>query len=57
MISEALNNKFVWILLALAGGFILFKIFTRKDQDALELEKEYNEILDSDKYRVKGQYE
>jgi len=57
MITELLSNKvFVFSVLFL-GGFLVFKLLTRKSKDVMELEIEYEEIINSDKYRVKGQYE
>ena len=48
------------ILISIYAVFILhilYKIFFKKNPYQEEYEKLYNEILNSDKYKVKGQYE
>ena len=35
-------------------GYVLFRILTRPDT---EFQRQYNEILNSSKYKVKGQFE
>ena len=37
--------------------YILYKIFFKKNPYQEEYEKLYNEILTSDKYKVKGQFD
>ncbi len=39
------------------GLYILYKLFFRKNPYQEEYEKLYNEIINSDKYKVKGQYD
>ncbi len=39
------------------GLYILYRIFFRKNPFQEEYEKLYNEILTSDKHKVKGQYD
>ena len=43
----------VYIVLA---ANILYRLFFRKDPMRVEYERLYNEIIKSDKYKVKGQY-
>ena len=51
-------NKTILIgIYALVGLYILYKLFFRKSPYQDEYEKLYNEILNSDKYKVKGQYD
>ena len=42
---------------AAIGLYIIYKLFWRKDPMKDEYEKLYNDILTSDKYKVKGQYD
>ena len=42
---------------ALIGLYIIYKLFWKKDAMRDEYEKLYNTILNSDKYKVKGQYD
>lgn len=37
--------------------YILYRIFLRRNPNQDDYEKKYNEILNSDKYKVKGQYD
>ena len=39
------------------GLYILYRLFFRKSPYQEEYEKMYNEVLTSDKYKVKGQYD
>ena len=41
----------------IAGLYILYMLFFRKNPYHDEYERLYNEILTSDKYKVKGQYD
>ena len=51
-------NKTILIgIYALVGLYMLYKIFFRKNPYQDEYEKLYNEILNSDKYKVKGQFD
>ena len=54
---ELLNNKLALIISALLGIFIIYKFLNRKSNDDVDLENEYNDILKSDKYKVKSQYD
>ena len=51
-------NKTVLIsIYALVGLYMLYRLLFRKSPYQDEYEKLYNEILNSDKYKVKGQYD
>lgn len=39
------------------GIYILYRLFFRKNPFQEQYEKMYNEVLTSDKYKVKGQYD
>lgn len=41
---------------AIAGLYMLYKLFFRKNYYREEYERLYNEILNSKKYKVKGQW-
>lgn len=56
MIMDIMTNKlfiagFVLVLIA-----ITYNLLNRKDNNLEQLEAEYEEVLNSDKYKVKGQY-
>ena len=53
---EIFQNRLVLFGLALIAAAVLYKIFNGKDRLMEEIETEYNELLNSDKYKVKGQY-
>jgi len=54
-ITKFLENKDVWIGVFVAiVAYFLLRSSNRRDKN---FEKEYNDILNSDKYRAKGQYE
>ena len=44
----------IYVIVAL---YILYKLFFRKNPYQDEYERLYNEILNSDKHKVKGQYD
>lgn len=51
-------NKTVLIgIYALVALYFLYKLFFRKNPYQEEYEKLYNDILTSDKHKVKGQYD
>ena len=52
-----INKTILISIYVLVGLYILYKHFFRKDPYQDEYEKLYNEILTSDKYKVKGQYD
>ena len=51
-------NKSVIIAIYIGvGTYILYKLLFRKTKFEEDYEKMYNDILTSDKYKVKGQYD
>ena len=52
-----MNNTLVFGVYAAIGLYILYKFFWKKDPIRDEYEKLYNDILTSDKHKVKGQYD
>lgn len=44
-------------LYVIAGAYIFYKLFMKKDKNTDDYQKLYNKILNSDEYKVKGQYE
>ena len=42
---------------ALIGAYIVYKLLFKKNKFDLEYERLYNKVLNSDEYKVKGQYE
>ena len=54
-VMEFLNA--VWIgFYALIALYLLYRLFLKKDPNKREYERLYNEILNSDKHKVKGQW-
>ena len=56
MINELISNKWVWFGIGLFALIIVQRLFFSKDKATEILEREYNEIINSEKYKVKGQY-
>jgi len=52
-----INNTILVSIYALVGLYILYKFLFRKSPYQEEYEKLYNKILNSDKHKVKGQYD
>ena len=51
-------NRTIMIGIYVAVGlYILYRMFSRKNPYQEEYEKLYNDILNSDKYKVKGEYD
>ena len=51
-------NKTILIGLGIVIGiYLLYKLFLTKNPVEQEYEKDYNKVLTSDEYKVKGQYE
>ena len=51
-------NKAVLIAIyALVGLYIIYKLFFKKNPYQDEYERMYNKILNSNKYKVKGQFD
>ena len=44
------------VLYVVFAAYILYRLFFRKDPMQAEYERLYNNILHSDKYKVKGQH-
>ena len=57
MKSMVVNRPLLISMYIIIGLYILYKLFFRKNPYQDEYEKLYNEILTSDKHRVKGQYD
>ena len=56
MFAELANNKLLLFGLAFVVAVAIYKIFNKKDRVMKEIEREYNEVVTSDKYKVKGQH-
>ncbi|MBI2148258.1 hypothetical protein HYU23_01120 [Candidatus Woesearchaeota archaeon] len=57
MIQELMNNKFLWVGVATLFGLLVYKFLFSKDKANQVLEQEYSEIINSDEYKVKGQFD
>ena len=51
------NNTWLIAVYITLGLYLLFKVLFRKDPQQSEYEKLYNKVLNSPKYRVKGQHD
>lgn len=50
-------EKEIWVgLYVLLGLYVLYRLFFKKSDADREYEQIYNEVISSDKYKVKGQY-
>ena len=52
-----INKTILVSIYVLIGIYILYKMFFRKNPYQDDYERTYNEILTSDKYKVKGQFD
>ena len=52
-----INKTILVFVYVLIGIYIIYTLFFRKNPYQEEYEKMYNEILTSNKYKVKGQYD
>lgn len=52
-----INKTILMGVYALVALYILYRLFFKKSPYQEEYERLYNEILTSDKYKVKGQYD
>ena len=52
-----INKTILVSVYALVGLYILYRFLFRKNPYQEEYERLYNEILNSSKYKVKGQYD
>lgn len=57
MLGELLYNKWFWFVIIIISVAMFHRLFFSKDRETQILESEYHEILNSDKYKVKGQYD
>ncbi|MEK6947797.1 MAG: hypothetical protein AABX19_00985 [Nanoarchaeota archaeon] len=53
---EIFNNKLLFIAGLSLVSIIVYKFITRRSKEDIAVENEYNEVLNSEKHRVKGQY-
>ena len=52
-----ISRLLIGIVYVLIGTYILYVLFLRKNPHQKEYERLYNEIINSDKYKVKGQFD
>ena len=52
-----INKSVLIAIYIVVGAYILYKLFFRKNPYREEYERLYNEILNSNKHKVKGQYD
>ena len=52
-----MDKTFLVGIYVVVGIYIFYRIFFRKNKFSDEYEKTYNKILNSDEYKVKGQYD
>ena len=52
-----INKAILISIYVIVGLYILYRLFFKKNPHQDEYERLYNEILNSDKYKVKGQYD
>ena len=57
MTSMEFNETILISIYVLVGLYILYRLFFKKNPYQIEYERLYNEILTSDKNKVKGQYD
>jgi hypothetical protein len=57
MINELMQYKWIIGLSLILIVSIVYKIFNRKSKNLKSLEDEYNKILTSEDYKVKGRFE
>ena len=56
MIEEIFTNK--WFIYIAVGSIVAlaYTFLNKKDKNLEVLEREYNELLNADQYKVKGQF-
>mgnify|MGYP001564911022 CR=1 FL=1 len=54
---ELLQNKYLILGIVLFIIAVIYSLFTNKNKTKDVLETEYDDILNSDKYKVKGQHD
>ena len=57
MLVEILNNKIIWFIGAGIVLAIVYRMIFAKDKTFKAVEEEYNEVVSSKKYKVKGRFE
>ena len=57
MVEALLYNKWFWIGMLGLIALIVYKRFFSKSKPMQLLEQEYHEIINSEKYKVKGQHD
>ncbi len=57
MIADLITNKWFWSLMGVLSALIFYKLVFRNDKTKTGLEKEYSDVLNSEEYKVKGQYD
>ncbi len=57
MIAELAQSKWLWVVLGSIALLVLHRLLFSKDGNTRLLEREYSEIINSDKYKVKGQHD
>ena len=55
-LKELLNNNLIVMGSAVIVLYFAYKILNRKDKSLQNLEVEYNDLVTSEKYKVKGQF-
>lgn len=54
---EMIYNRWFWVGIAAITAIVVHRIFFSKDKTTELLEREYHDIINSDKHKVKGQYD
>ena len=57
MITDLIDSKLLVICGSAIAIFAVYKLLTKKDAVLVSLEREYEEIINSDEFKVKGQYD
>ncbi len=57
MVPELLDSKLLVICGSVIAVFLLYKLLTKKSAVLAKLEREYEEVIVSEEYKVKGQYD
>jgi len=54
---EIFSNKYFIIGAAILFGVILYQLLTKKDKFSQKNDSDYSEVINSDKYKVKSQFD
>ncbi len=57
MIAELIQNKWIWIAASVIAVLVIHRLVFGKDKATQLLEREYADVVNSEKYKVKGQYD